>query len=541
MSSQIVLTSDRGSFTDYSGANPLGYVACMPHRLVPRILMDRIFTPAMKSYPSGEAIDAPYALRKVEAIIAASGFTDVAVAPPEKLSKIINSHTRIVGISVHDPFGLSPVSTKLSLMFGGGKSWTARFFDELGKQIASLKRKYNFTVFAGGPGVWQMDLQRPEWVDVVFNGEAEVDLPPLINNILSGGRIPEKVNGRDPKVEQIPAIIKPSRFGEVQVTRGCPRGCQFCSITPEMFRSIPMKDIMSEVLLNLNAGHRSIDLVTDDILLYGSRKLETNHQAVVDLFRNIKDAGVEEIYFPHVSSPAVKDSPETVMEISSIAEYDRYRGEIPVVGLESGSTRIIEKYMRGKAFPWRPSDWGDIIVDSAGIMNDAYITPCFTMTVGFSDESNDDVKETIRLSQRIIDSGSRAFLFPLPVIPITRSRLKNNSFPEADLLPESYWELLYVCWKNDINLIRNMVPDLTYRMESAMLNRLTGAMMDRIFGSIEHMFRDLMETRGKKAMEYSAYDLGSAMGFFRSFFKLIRSPAIKSVLRRNRGKYSRAY
>ncbi|MCL5731106.1 MAG: B12-binding domain-containing radical SAM protein [Candidatus Thermoplasmatota archaeon] len=541
MSAEIVLSSDRGSFTDYSGANPLGYVACMPHRLVPRILMDKVFTPPMKSYSSGEAIDAPYALRKVEAIISGSGYRSVAVAPPEKLSKIVDRSTRVLGISVHDPYGLSPVSTKLSLMFGGGRSWTAKFFEDLGETIVSLKNKYHFTVFAGGPGVWQMDLQRPEWVDVVFNGEAELDLPPLIRKILSGEPFPAKVNGRDPKVDQIPTIIKPARFGEVQVTRGCPRGCQFCSITPEMFRSIPMKDIMAEVSLNLRAGHKSVDLVTDDILLYGSKKLETNHQAVVDLFRNIREAGVEEIYFPHISSPAVKDSPETVMEISNIAEYDKYRGEIPVVGLESGSTRIIEKYMRGKAFPWGPADWGDIIVDSAGIMNDAFITPCFTMTIGFSDESNDDVRETIKLSERIINSGSKAFLFPLPVIPITRSRLKNNSFPEADLLPESYWELLYVSWKNDIDLIRRMIPDLTYRMNSAFMHKITGTMMDRIFGSIENMFRDLMETRGKKAMDYGRYDLGSAMGLFRSFFKLIRSPAVKTALRRKREGYSKTY
>ncbi len=50
------------------------------------------------------------------------------------------------------------------------------------------------------------------------------------------------------------------------------------------------------------------------------------------------------------------ESPKTVMEISEIAEYKKHRAEAPVVGLESGSTRIISKYMRGKPFPYRPED-----------------------------------------------------------------------------------------------------------------------------------------------------------------------------------------
>jgi len=49
MEAEVVLTSDRGSFSEYSGANALGYVACIPHRLVPRPFMNLFFTPPMKA------------------------------------------------------------------------------------------------------------------------------------------------------------------------------------------------------------------------------------------------------------------------------------------------------------------------------------------------------------------------------------------------------------------------------------------------------------------------------------------------------------
>jgi len=36
----------------------------------------------------------------------------------------------------------------------------------------------------------------------------------------------------------------------------------------------------------------------------------------------------------------------------------------PVVGLETGSVKIFEKYMRAKAFPWSPREWDEVIIDA---------------------------------------------------------------------------------------------------------------------------------------------------------------------------------
>jgi hypothetical protein len=44
---QIVLTSDRGSFSEYSRSGALGYFCCLPARVVPRVLMDHLFAPPL--------------------------------------------------------------------------------------------------------------------------------------------------------------------------------------------------------------------------------------------------------------------------------------------------------------------------------------------------------------------------------------------------------------------------------------------------------------------------------------------------------------
>ncbi len=120
---EVILTADRGSFTDYGGSSVLGYVACMPARLVPRFFMDRLFTPPIKSDRYGRALTAPYALRKLETLLIRSGFSTWMTPPRPKKggvsmlgSRVLAlwwgfnaSIPKIVGLGVL--FGVSPLGT----------------------------------------------------------------------------------------------------------------------------------------------------------------------------------------------------------------------------------------------------------------------------------------------------------------------------------------------------------------------------------------------------------------------------------------------
>jgi len=520
---EVVLTSDRGSFTDYGGSSVLGYVACMPSRLVPRVFMDRLFTPPSKINKDNTALYAPYALRKIEAILVTHGIKNVGVIPPEKIEKSISKETKIIGITTHDPLGLNPVSFKLTMLFGGGPSWTAKFFQELKEKIEKIKRNHNLKVIIGGPGSWELALNRPEWVDVIFQGEAEVDLPKVVEKILSGEDVPKIIKGRDPKANQIPPIINPARLGEVQVTRGCPRGCQFCSITPETFRSIPMETIIKEIEINLNKGGiRRVEFITDDIMLYGSQRLRTNHDAIVKLFSEAMKLGVDGIWFPHISSPAVKESPKTVKAISEIARYDKYRAAAPVVGLETGSERIFSKYMRAKAFPWTPREWKNIIIDSTAIMNENYIYPCYTMTIGYPEETEEDVVKSIDLVQEIIDHNFIAWIFPLPVIPMGYSYIRNNPFPILEKMPKGYWDLLFISWKYDLKITRQLIPVLTNGIHNKVIKGIINLIIDKLFSNIEYIFLKLKETKGRESYSFSNINLNNFIGIIKSIYWLMR-------------------
>ncbi|BDC18181.1 radical SAM protein [Acidianus sp. HS-5] len=519
---QIVLSSDRGSFTDYGGSSVLGYVACMPSRLVPRIFMNKFFTP--KVHAKGENVEyAPYALRKVEAILSNSGFS-VTVVPPEKVDKYVKD-VKILGISVHDPFGLNPVSAKLSFIFGGGPTWTAQFFSEFGEKVSRLKERYKFKVIAGGPGAWELSLRKPDWVDVVYLGEAEVDLPIVAKKIIDGQDVSPIVKGRNAKLEEIPPIKNPARLGEVQITRGCPRGCKFCSITPETFRSIPLEHIKKEVEINMKGGWKRVEFITDDVMLYGSSKLRTNHDAIVKLFTEVMNMGVDGIWFPHISAPAVRESPKTAKAISEIARYDVDRAAAPVVGLETGSIKILEKYMTAKAFPWTPREWGDVILDATAIMNDNYIYPCYTMTIGYPEEDENDVNDSIELVESIIDHKFTAWIFPLPVIPISTTYISKNPYPKPETLPSNYWDLLYIAWHYDLKVTRDLIPILTGGIRNKVAKKLVKMMIDKIFSNIDYIFLQLKNTKGEFSKTFSQINLNNTLGAIKAIYWLIRVAA----------------
>jgi len=518
----IILTADRASFTDYGGSSVLGYVACMPYRLVPKFFMDRFFTPEVPTDKYGRALYAPYPLRKLEAALMVAGYEKVAVIPPDKLKKVVDGNIKILGVSVHDPLGLDPVSMKLSMIFGGGETWTAKFFEMLGEDIRELKRKYNFKVIVGGSGAWELTKNRPDWADVIFIGEAEHSIKEVVSKILNGEEVGSIVYGRDPKVNEIPPIINPARLGEVQITRGCPRGCAFCSITPETFRSIPLDIIKKEVEVNLKGGWKRVEFLTDDLMLYGSSKLMVNHEALTKLFSEVMSMKVDGIWFPHISAPPVKASPKTVKAISEIARYDFDRAAAPVVGLETGSEKIFTKYMRAKSFPYAPSQWRDVIIDATAIMNENYIFPCYTMTIGYPDETEEDVEDSIRLVQDIIDHEFIAWVFPLPVIPISTTRIRDNPLPALERMPKNYWDLLYISWKYNLKVTRRLIPVLTNGIKNKLLRKIVQYMIDKIFDNIEWVFLQLKETKGLSSLSYSNINLNSTIGVLKSIYWLIR-------------------
>ncbi|HEC96353.1 MAG TPA: B12-binding domain-containing radical SAM protein [Euryarchaeota archaeon] len=472
---EVVLTSDRALFTDFSDMSFLGFGLCLPYRLVPKIIQYKFLSPKVPVDSNFRAKVAPYGLSKLEAALISRGFSreSVIITPPEHLEHVIDDKTKVVGVHVVDPLGLAPVSWTLKSIFGGGTACTEYEFRRLMQKLNELRKntKQPFKIVIGGPGAWQLRNKLHEFkIDVLFEGEGEKTAPKLFLDILNGKDTPKRVLGEDiydPK--EIPPISTPSRNGIVQVMRGCPRRCQFCS--PSMFKIkyMPMDIILEESRINLRAGAKHIDLVSEDILLYGAQGINVNEEKVLKLFSEVQKE-CEKFWngrykpravFSHTSVATVLSARNLVRKITEICGYDASRPIFPQVGFESGSPDIVRKYFIGKPRPWSPEDWPRMLVEAAQIMNENYWYPCYTYIIGFPGEKTEDYRATIRVINEIHDAGLYVWTFPLLLVPMGGSildrKIDHTRFSE---LSEMALETITIGWKHSIWVSRRLYRKL---------------------------------------------------------------------------------
>ncbi|MGD0994750.1 MAG: radical SAM protein [Candidatus Bathyarchaeia archaeon] len=492
----IVLTADQALMTNFSGISFFDFGHCVPYRLVPEPFLKKVLGSPPETDGRGRARIATYPLRKVEAALLNAGFErkQVIVTTPNKIRRAITKDTCIVGLSVVDPLGKAPVTYTLASLLGGGDSCTKVEFLTLMKEVKTLKKKYNFKLIVGGQGVWQLStVQKALGIDTLFFGEAEVTFPQLASSIINGEKTPSIVYGETPSVDEIPAIVNPSRLGAVQITRGCPRGCQFCSPATLEFRSMPLEKILEEIKVNVKNGLKHIDLRSDDILLYGANGIWVNHETVTKLFRTVIEKYNVPVTFPHVSIATVRQDPSLVKEISEIAGFDFRHPTFPDVGLESGSPRIIAKYMSGKPRPWTPQEWPETALEATRIMNENHWYPCYTMIVGFPDENEDDIVKTIELVSELRNMKAMAWTFPLLSIPISNTPLEKQGYPNLKAMPKAVWELFWISWQQSLWFSQKVRDQLLSELTNPLYREAANRLFDAGIESLNNFFAQMHE------------------------------------------------
>jgi radical SAM superfamily enzyme YgiQ (UPF0313 family) len=195
-------------------------------------------------------------------------------------------------------------------------------------------------------------------IDCVVVGESEKVVGSLFEKAANGQQLPEVIHGQVVEIDEIPLIKEATIDGIVEVARVCGLGCDFCVPTLQRYRCLPIKDILKEVKVNLRAGRRPL-LHAEDVLRYKAKGWEVNPDAVVDLFKTVKNyPGVDAVAMSHFALSSVASAPEVVEEISNILGAGDDGGWLSgQTGLETGSPQLIEANMKGKCKPLKPENW----------------------------------------------------------------------------------------------------------------------------------------------------------------------------------------
>lgn len=459
---EVVLSTDRTLMSNHHGKEFLGFGATGAPVLLPRGVWMYLFAPKMRVDSRGRPHQAPYGMRKIEAALQDAGF-DAQIVDPDHLDRHLTD-AKVLLISHHDYFGFGPPSSTFASIFKM-KTVNALSFEEfMEKPEIRAAKKRGLKIIAGGPAAWQWSYreeERKRWgVDTVVEGEGEKIVVDLVERALRGEKLPEWVTmppEEAPSLDEIPVIKAPSVNGMVEIMRGCPRGCKFCSVTLRQLRFIPYEKIEKEILVNVKGGIRDGIFQSEDVLLYGAKGVIPSADKVLKLMR-LGKKHLRRVVWSHASIAAIVKGERDEKLITRAAEIlldENQRWWGAEIGVETGSPRLAEKIMPAKAKPFDTKNWPELVLEAAGIMEDNRLVPAMTLIAGLPEETEEDVMKTLELVDELWDF--KAIIMPMFFVPM--GMLKDREWFRAYNLSDTHIELLKRCLTHGIRQGKRILRD----------------------------------------------------------------------------------
>ena len=473
---RIVLTAPLTEIIDHAGYFIQMSMASLPIWLE-RILNDKYPTWREVEYDlDGSARYMPAGLRVVEAsLLRRFQPDDIVCCYPADLHKFIGPNTRVVGVSTHNPLGVTFAAGVYTSIFGSSKEpINSHYARELFATIKASIFRDRFKVIVGGSGGWQIiqtDTYEELGVDCVVEGRSESsDTLDVFDRALRSEPLPRRIEVQHPKSrDEILFPDKRTTFGVVEMTTGCGRRCQFCvpDLNPQI--DLPKDKIMGAVRANVRHGNKQISLATEDMFIWGQVHTDTpfyfpNREALLDLYSDIVNTpGVEQHVLSHATmAPAVVDPvlirrlSELVLDKSpirlpSLSTHPEHRALVPLIGLETGSVRMAKQIMPSKGVPFPIDDWPSVVVQGLAILNENNWFPAMTLIIGNPGETDDDCRATLDLIYEVERRGLFAFFIPSIFTPLHDTRMEHaKGVTETQQLTPLQWQLIMKCWKMNL-------------------------------------------------------------------------------------------
>ena len=421
-----------------------------------------------ESWPDGRAKYVPNGLRMVETLLLREyDEANVVTCYVENLEKFVGPETKVVAIHAHNPLGIS-YATDVYTKFAGENLMPLNAHEFIRIVTHPSILKYKPKIVVGGPGAWQLEKANrlDEFkIDHLIDGEIEHVFSELFRRIIEGDpslpRIVKIPKEMQPSVDEIPVVRHRSTFGVVEITRGCGRGCQFCSPATKVGRSFPLSHILASAEVNAREGANEVMLASEDMFLYEQLPNFTpNVPALIELFKSVKAVpGIKTVQSSHITmAPVVKDP--TIVErltpyivpfshVTHPESTDPHKCVAdPIIGLETGSPRIFNTFMKGKAYPYKAHQWRDVVLKGMEILNRHNWYPFCTFIIGLPGETDADTKLSLDLLSDLRDA--KGMFVPTWFVPLEDTRMAQKASAKLIEMTDLQWEFFFTCWKYNI-------------------------------------------------------------------------------------------
>ncbi|MBV8860009.1 MAG: B12-binding domain-containing radical SAM protein [Acidobacteria bacterium] len=421
-----------------------------------------------ESWPDGRAKYVPNGLRMVETLLLREyDEREVVTCYAENLERFVGPETKVVAVHAHNPLGIS-YATDVYSKLAGENLMPLNAAEFIRIVTHPVIERYKPKVVVGGPGAWQLEKagRLDEFrIDYLIDGEIERVFGELFRRIIAGDptlpRIVKLPKDTQPAVEEIPVVRHRSTFGVVEITRGCGRGCQFCSPATKVGRSFPLAHILASAEVNAREGATEVMLASEDMFLYEQfPNFTPNVPALVELFRSVKAVpGIETVQTSHITmAPVVRDpsiierlTPH-VVPFSHVTHPDSTdpgkRVADPIIGLETGSPRLFEQFMKGKAYPYKAHQWRDVVLKGMEILNRHNWYPFCTFIIGLPGETDKDTRQSLDLLYELRDA--KGMFVPTWFVPLENTRMGRRDGAKLIEMTDLQWEFFFTCWKYNV-------------------------------------------------------------------------------------------